>query len=166
MITRDEHWDYPGFVLYPYYHRLERMPWAAGAVIPIDKVEKIIWLSGATGRDPETDRQPWMWEEERKGVGKVVGGIKEQTAATWTRIKEALEELGGKLEDIFLIHYFLVNREDWWDFWETTQRFWKEYCPDLIEHPRCGVLLKFAKLDLPDMLIEIEVVAAVGKKST
>ena len=61
--------EYPGFTLYPFYHKLERMPWAAASVIPMDKVEKMIWLSGATGRDPDTDREPRNWEEERKGIG-------------------------------------------------------------------------------------------------
>ncbi len=67
---------YPGFTLYPHYHT-EKMPWAAAAVIPIEKVEKIIWLA-VTGRDPETDREPRNWEEERAGVGK------------WVKLLEAL----------------------------------------------------------------------------
>lgn len=159
-----EYKRYPGFTLYPFYHGSEKMPWAAAAVIPIDKVENIIWLSGATGRDPETDRQPRNWEEERRGAGRVVGGIKEQTVATWTRVKEILEGLGAKLEDIFLIHYFLVDRDDCWDMLEATQNFFAEHCPDLNEHPRAGVLLKGIKLDLPNMLIEIEVAAATGKR--
>ena len=42
--------EYPGFTLYPFYHKLERMPWSAAAVIPMDKVENMVWLAGATGR--------------------------------------------------------------------------------------------------------------------
>ena len=166
MITRNEHKKYPGFTLYPFYSKVGRMPWAAAAVIPVDKVEKIIWVSGTTGRDMETDIQPETWEEERSGVAaRVVGGIKDQTREAWMRIKEVLEELGAKLEDIYQIHYFVVDREDWWDLWEETHRFWEEHCPDLNENPRCGVLLKGGiKLDLPDMLVEIEVAAAVAKK--
>ena len=161
---RSSHKEYPGFALYPFYHKFEQMPWAAAAVIPMDKVEKMVWLSGATGRDPDTDREPRNWEEERKGVGKVVGGIKEQTVAAWTRIKEILGEVGAKLEDIVFIHYYLVNRDDCWDMLAAQDKFFKEYCPDLAENPRAGTLLKDIKLDLPDMLIEIEVVAVTGKK--
>ena len=156
--------QYPGFTLYPFYHKSELMPWAAASVIPVDKIEKIIWLSGATGRDPDTDREPMNWEEERRGVGKVVGGIKEQTVAAWTRIKEILDEVGARLEDIVFIRYYLVNREDSWDWWEAQQEFFKKHCPDLAEHPRAGTLLKDIKLDLPDMLIEIEAVAVTEKK--
>ncbi len=155
---------YPGFTLNPFYHKSGRMPWAAAAVIPMDKVGKMIWLSGTTGRDPDTDREPRNWEEERRGVGRVVGGIKEQTKAAWTRIKEILDEVGAKLEDIVFIHYYVVNRDDWWDAKEATREFWKEHCPDLAENPRLGTLLKGVKLDLPDMLIEVEVVAVTGKE--
>ncbi len=156
--------QYPAFTLYPFYHKLERMPWGAATVIPLEKAGNIIFLAGATGRDPETDRQPKNWEEESRGVGKVVGGIKEQTVAAWTRIEEVLEETGARLEDIVFCHKYLVNRDDWWSYREAEQRFFKENCPDLAENPRPGTLLKGIKLDLPDMLVEIEVVAVTARK--
>lgn len=92
------------------------------------------------------------------------GGIKEQTTAVWTRIKEILEGLDASLEDIFQVYFYLVDRNDAWDMFEATKGFFAEHCPDLNENPRAGVLLKGIQLDLPDMLIEIEVAAAVGKK--
>lgn len=155
---------YPAFDLHPFFHKQEKMPWASATVIPLAKVENLICLSGATGRDPEKDREPKNWEEERRGVGVVAGGIKEQTRAAWTRIKEILEGLGASLEQIVFIRYYLVNRDDWWDMWEATHDFFREYCPDLAENPRAATLLKDIKLDLPDMLIEIEVMAATPKK--
>ena len=156
--------EYSAYTLYPFYHKLERMPWAAASVIDMSKVDKMIWLSGATGRDPDTDREPRNWEEERAGVGKVVGGIREQTIAVWTRIKEILDEVGAKLEDIVFIHYYLVSRDDWWDMWHAQDEFFKEHCPELAENPRAATLLKGIKLDLPDMRIEIEVVAVTTKE--
>lgn len=163
MVKMAEHHDYPGFRLYSYYHA-EKMPWCAAIEMRLDKVDRIIWLSGHTGRDPKTDREPKNWEEERMHVGKVVGGIKEQTIAVWTRIKEILEDLDASLEDIFQVYFYLVDRNDAWDMFEVTKSFFAEHCPDLNENPRAGVLLKGIQLDLPDMLIEIEVAAAVGKK--
>ncbi len=163
-MRKDECKTYPGFKLYPFYHRSGKMPWAAAVELQLDKVDRIIWLSGHTGRDPETDRAPRNWEDERRGVGKVVGGIKEQTIAVWTRIKEILEGLGANLEDIFQIHYYVVNRYDRWDMFEATESFFAEHCPDLNENLRAGVLLQGIQLSLPDMLVEIEVAAAIGKK--
>ena len=163
-MRKEEKKVYPGFTLYPFYHKAGKMPWAAAIEMKLDQVDRIIYLSGHTGRNPETDREPMNWNEERQRVGNVVGGIKEQTTACWTRIKEILEGLGARLEDIYWINYFLVNRDDNWDLWEATEEFWAKHCPDLNENWRAGVLLKDIKLDLPDMLIEIEVAAAVGKK--
>lgn len=163
-MRKEEKKVYPGFTLYPFYHKTNKMPWASAIEMKLDQVDRIIFLSGHTGRNPETDREPMNWNEERQRVGNVVGGIKEQTTACWTRIKEILEGLGARLEDIYWINYFLVNRDDNWDMFEATEKFWAQHCPDLNENRRAGVLLKDIKLDLPDMLIEIEVAAAIGKK--
>lgn len=155
--------EYPAYSLFPFYHKAEKMPWAAAVVIDMSKVKKMVWLSGATGRDPETDREPRNWEEERSGVGRVVGGIKEQTTATWTRISEILDQVGARLDDIVFVHYYLVDRDDWWDMWKAQDEFFRAHCPDLADNPRAATLLKDIKLDLRDMKIEIEVVALINE---
>jgi enamine deaminase RidA (YjgF/YER057c/UK114 family) len=48
--------------------------------------------------------------------------------------------------------------------WQAQDEFLKKHCPDLVENPRAATLLKDIKLDLPDMRIEIEVVAVTTKK--
>src|SRR3990172_10399779 len=124
--------EYPAFTLYPFFHKSGPMPWAAASVVDMGKVDKLIYLSGETGRDPETDRRPLSWEEERAGVGRVVGpGVKEQTIASWQRIKETLEGLGARLEDIIFIRYFLVYRDDYWDMFDATYTFFREHARDL-----------------------------------
>ena len=57
----------------------------------------------------------------------------------------------------------VVDRDDWWDMWKAQDEFFRTYCPDLAENPRAATLLKGIKLDLPEMLIEIEVVAIISK---
>lgn len=155
----------PGWTSYPFFHRSGPMPWAAASVLDLDKIDKLIYLSGQTGRDPETDRAPRNWQEQRAGVGRCVGGIKEQTIAAWTRIKETLDGLGADLADIVVVNYFLVNRDDSWDMLETTYAFFKGHAPDLYENMRAGVLLKGIELALPDMLIEIQCIAVIPKKA-
>ena len=77
--------EYPGFTNYPFFHRSGKMPWAAAAVLDMSKIDKLIFCSGQTGRDPETDREPLDWDEERARVGRLVGpGVTEQTIACWT----------------------------------------------------------------------------------
>jgi enamine deaminase RidA (YjgF/YER057c/UK114 family) len=156
--------EYPAFALYPFLHRSGPMPWAAASVVDMSRVDKLIFLSGATGRDPETDRRPSSFAEERAGVGTVVGpGVTEQTRACWERIKETLEGLGARLEDTIFIRYYLADRDDHWDMLEETYAFWREHAPDMAEHPRAGTLLRDVGLALRAMRIEIEVVAATAK---
>lgn len=157
--------DYPAYTLFPFFHKQGKMPWAAAAVVDMSRLDKLIFLSGQTGRDPETDRRPNTWEEEHAGVGKVVGGIKEQTTAAWYRIKETLDGLGARLEDIIFIKYYLVHRDDYWDMREATNAFFREHAPDLAENVRASTLLRGVGLALPEMRVEIEVIAATGKKS-
>jgi len=157
--------EYPGFTNYPFFHRSGKMPWAAAAVLDMSKIDKLIFCSGQTGRDPETDREPLDWDEERARVGRLVGpGVTEQTIACWTRIKETLDGLGVRMEHIVYVHYYLVNRDDWWDMWHATHDFFQQHAPDLTEHPRAATLLKGIQLDLPGQLIEIEVTAIIPKK--
>lgn len=157
--------DYPAYTLFPFFHKQGRMPWAAAAVVDMSRLEKLIFLSGQTGRDPESDRRPNTWEEEHAGVGKVVGGIKEQTTAAWYRIKETLDGLGARLEDIIFIKYYLVHRDDYWDMHTATSAFFREHAPDLGENVRASTLLRGVGLALPEMRVEIEVIAATGKKA-
>ncbi|MGD0235119.1 MAG: hypothetical protein ABSC55_11355 [Syntrophorhabdales bacterium] len=64
---------------------------------------------------------------------------------------------------MIFIRTYLVNRNDFWDMVEARENFFSEHCPDLLENRRPGTLIKDIGLDLPDMLIEVEVVAALGK---
>jgi len=156
--------EYPAFTLHPFFHKSGPMVWAAASVVDMGKVDKLIYLSGQTGRDPETDRKPLNWEEEHAGVGRVVGpGVTEQTTAAWQRIKETLDGLGARLEDIIFIRYFLVYRDDYWDMRNATNTFFREHAPDLADHPRAATLLREVGLALPTMRVEIEVVAATAK---
>ena len=154
----------PGWTSYPFFHRSGAMPWAAASVLDLSRIDKLIYLSGQTGRDPETDREPQSWEEQRARVGHCVGGIKEQTRASWTRIKESLDGMGASMEDIVCTTYYLVNNDDSWDMMQTTYAFWREHAPGLLANKRAGTLIKGIKLDLPDMLIEIQCYAIIPKK--
>ena len=156
--------QYPAFTVYPFYHESGCMPWAAAVTIHMDNLKDIILCGGHTGRDPENDKQPASIEEEKAGVGKVVGGIREQMVAAWTRIKESLEGAGGRLEDIVSVSLFIKRREDWYKAKLAMLEWQRENCPELIEKPRAGVLIRESELDLPGMLVEIEVLAAVPKR--
>jgi len=153
--------EYEWGTLWPYYHK-EKMNWATGFRTKGDV--DILFLSGSTGRDPFEDAPCRTPEEERAGKGKVVGGIKEQTRQTLMEIKDALEMMGASLKNIVMFRYFLRRREDVFDMRDEMYRFFKEFEPDLLEHPRPATLLRDVGIDLPDMLVEIEAWAVVPRK--
>ena len=153
--------EYEWGTLWPHYHK-ERMNWATGFRTKGDV--DILFLSGSTGRDPFEDAPCRTPDEERAGKGKVVGGIKEQTRQALMDIKNNLEMMGASLKHIVMLRFFVTRREDVFDFRDEVYRFWKEFEPDLLEHPRPDTLLRGVGVDLQDMLVEIEAWAAVPRK--
>ncbi len=153
--------EYEWGTLWPQYHS-EKMNWGKGFRTKGDV--DILFLGGSTGRDPLRDAPCRTPEEERAGKGKVVGGIKEQTRATLMEIKNSVEIMGGTLKNIVFFRYFLRRREDVFDMRDEMYRFFKEFEPDLFEHPRPATLLRDVGIDLPDMLVEIEAWAVVPRK--
>lgn len=161
----DEPKQYPWGKLYPYYHA-QRMNWAKAFVTEGDV--DIIFLSGQTGRDPLRDRPTRDFYDERGEGGAVVGpGVKEQTIQCLKVIKKSLEDVGASLENIVFWRFYLVNREDVWDFRQAFHDFLMEHCPDIIQNPRCGTLLRGVGLDLPGkMVVEIEAWAVRPKEKS
>ena len=99
-------------------------------------------------------------------MGVVVGGIKEQTATLWERIKEVLEAVGAKLDDTWMYRRrYIVDRPDWFPYLEAEHKWWQEHAPDEAETFRPGVGLKGGlELNLPDQLIEVDCIAVTAKK--
>jgi enamine deaminase RidA (YjgF/YER057c/UK114 family) len=152
--------EYSWGTLWPLYHK-EKMNWAAGFRTKGDV--DLVFLSGATGRDPFEDRPCRTPEDEQTGKGKVVGGMREQTRQALEVIKTSLEMMGGSLKNIIMFHYYVTRREDVFAMREEMYRFFEEHEPDLRQHPRPATLLRGVGIDLPDMLVEIEAWAALPR---
>ena len=117
----------------------------------------IVFLSGATGRDPDTDQ--------------TVRGMKTQVRIAMEHIKKSLEEFGTSLENILNIWYYMagpfphglyydpknIERE------EALEEFWKKNCPEFCQdkNPPADSLIGVECLAYEELLIEITVVAAI-----
>jgi enamine deaminase RidA (YjgF/YER057c/UK114 family) len=144
----------PGF---PVYHGGKKMAWTTGHAVW--NPGGIVFLSGAEGRDPDTD--------------KVREGIKAQAKLALERIKERLEDFGTSLENILHIFYFVVGPDfpngvqgdqKWKDVGEVLTQFWKDNGVPQFCYGNCppaATLLGISALALKEMLIEIQVVAAL-----
>ena len=133
------------------------MPWSKG--MAVWGAGGFVFLSGAEGRDPDTDVVP-------EGIGA-------QTRITMQKIKERLEEFGTSLDNICHMWYYIKGPEfpygvekdpKWLEAIKARDEFWVENgYPDLVstKNPPPGTLLGIPSLALKDMLIEITVIAAL-----
>jgi enamine deaminase RidA (YjgF/YER057c/UK114 family) len=144
----------PGF---PIYHAGNKMHWTTGHAVW--NMGGIVFLSGAEGRDPDTDiPRP---------------GIKAQAKLALERIKARLEEFGTSLDNILHLTYYVVGPEfpngvqedqKWKDVTEVLDVFWKENgVPQFSSenYAPASTLLGISSLAQKGMLIEIQAVAAL-----
>ena len=126
------------------------LPWGKG-----NAVGQFVFIAGTEGRDPATD----VLLDQKKPVftALVIGGPREQTLLTWSKIKTRLEDFGTSLENITWIKHYVPRREDWTAVREAEMEFFRKNCPDLAHRPRPETTLMNVGLDLRDMAIEIEV---------
>lgn len=86
-------------------------------------------------------------------IGK--GDIGKQSAFIFQKIKNALEQLGGKMEDVVRTRVYIVQGADWQAAAEEHGKAFKGIEPT-------ETLLMISGLVNPDMLVEIEAEAIVG----
>ena len=102
---------------------------------------RFAFLSGVTGR------------------GATMG---DQAESCWVTIKERLEALGGRVENIVQRMTFVTSVEEWRAEGQARQRAWLEAnCPSLIQDPPAGTLIGCVALAQPDLKVEIQVVVAL-----
>jgi enamine deaminase RidA (YjgF/YER057c/UK114 family) len=102
---------------------------------------RLAFLSGVTGRG---------------------AGMGDQAESCWATIKERLETLGGRMENIVQRMTFVTSVEEWRAEGQARQRAWFEAnCPSLIESPPAGTLIGCVALAQPEFKVEIQVVAAL-----
>jgi enamine deaminase RidA (YjgF/YER057c/UK114 family) len=129
---------------FPLRHADERAIWGKGCVAR----GTFAFLSGTEGIDPETLL-----------VRRTMG---EQVDLAWDKLKERLEEMGTSVENIVQKMTFVTDMDEWFrhGVWYQT-RWLHRNCPQLLEHEPAGTLLGVPRLALPEMMVEIQVIAVV-----
>lgn len=93
------------------------------------------------------------WDKDRNVVGK--GDIKAQTRQALENLKAALEAGGAALDDVVKVTVFLTDMSKLMDVHEVRFQYFKNNLP-------ASTLVEVRSLVHPDLMIEIEAIAAVG----
>jgi 2-iminobutanoate/2-iminopropanoate deaminase len=132
----------------PVYHGEKLMLWSKGCV-----ANGFVFLSGVEGRDPETDIP--------------LKGIKAQTWLALDRLRTRLEEAGSSIDNVVKFVFYLANREVKDGFISARDEWFSKYSPKLLqERSYAGTLLIGIGLDHPEMLVEIDAIAAMDRSSS
>ena len=133
------------------------MPWATGRAFW--GAAGFVWLSGTEGRSMDDDH--------------VLPGIYDQAKLAMRKIKERLEEFGTSLENIGHMYFYVVgpefpngvaNDQKWKDGRRAIDDFFEENGFPQFKannNPLPATLIGVPALALKEMLVEIQVVAAI-----
>ena len=107
------------------------------------------FLSGTEGIDPETL--------------KVLPTMGEQVDMAWDKIKERLSEMGTSCDNIVQKITFVTDMDEWFRHGIWYQNRWlQKNSPQLIKEEPAGTLLQVSRLALPEMKVEIQIIAVVS----
>lgn len=110
-----------------------------------------VFLSGSEARDPETDI--------------CTGTMGEQIEMTWDKIKQRLEEFGTSCENIVQKMTFVTDMDEFFRHGRWYQQRWlAKNAPKLLEEEPAATLLGVPRLALPEMKVEIQVIAVIPDK--
>lgn len=103
---------------------------------------KLVFISGQIGIDPQ---------------GKIQEGLRAQTIHVFENLKTALASVGATFDDVVKVTYLIVN------FKAEDRVLLREIRADYFnpEHPPASTLIGVQALALPELLIEVEAIAAV-----
>ena len=86
----------------------------------------------------------------------------EQAESCWNAIKERLESMGGRLENVVQRMTFVTSMEEWQAEGQPRQRAWLQaHCPSMISSPPASTLIGCVALAQPEYKLEIQVVVAL-----
>jgi 2-iminobutanoate/2-iminopropanoate deaminase len=113
-------------------------------------VGDMVYLSGFSGRALDT--------------GKVTSeNMADQMKIAMDKIRAALTEAGTSMDNIVKTTIYLKHLEDYTLMRQTEKEYWQKYAPRLLEEPPASTFVQPLSLALPEILIEIEVIAVIPR---
>ena len=110
------------------------------------KVGNILFLSGSAGRTLETGDVP-------------SGDFKEQMIVALDKIKLAVEESGGTLDNLVRTLILLRDQDHFVLAWKTLLEYYQKNAPALVEEPPVATVIQVGSLAKSHYLVEIDAIA-------
>ena len=101
-----------------------------------------VYLAGVVGRDAQGRDLP--------------GDFPGQARATFDRLRDAIELVGGTLDNIVTMTVFITDNRFWDRFVEIRKEYFDKGYP-------CSALITVHSLARPEMLVEIQAIAVLDK---
>jgi enamine deaminase RidA (YjgF/YER057c/UK114 family) len=96
------------------------------------------------------------------GVAVKGATIGDQAEGCWNTIKDRVESMGGRLENIVQRMTFVTDVGEWQAEGGPRQRAWlQKNCPSMIESPPSGTLIGCVALADPDYKVEIQIIVGL-----
>ena len=90
--------------------------------------------------------------------------MRDQMWVALTKLKNALEEAGSCLENMFKTFIMLKDIKDYPVMRATELEFYQQYAPSLVDSPPASTILQAGCLARPEFLVEIECIAVLNRK--
>ena len=120
----------------------------AGKFARSEAVGNLIFVSGCEGLNPET--------------AKVETDVfEEQMWLALDKIRSALEETGGSMNNVVKTLILLKDIGDYRRMRKTELEYYQKYAPFLVNNPPASTVMQVAALARPNFLVEIEVVGII-----
>lgn len=136
----------PGYAIenYPLYYGSTREPFARST-----KVNKLVFTSGIDPRNPET--------------GMIDSNVvEEQMTVVLDKLKFAMEEAGGSMNDIIKNTVLLKDRNHYSAVRKAELAFYGKHAPGLVKQPPASTVIMPASLTHSQSLIEVEVIGVIS----
>ena len=89
--------------------------------------------------------------------------VAEQTVVALDKVKDALTEAGGSIDNIVRTVIFLRNMQDYECMRETELEYYQQHAPPLVEEPPASRVIQSHSLVRPESLVEIDVFGVISR---
>jgi enamine deaminase RidA (YjgF/YER057c/UK114 family) len=87
--------------------------------------------------------------------------VVEQTGVALQKIRGAIEEAGGEMNDIVKVVLYLTRRDDYPRVVDTIQNYYERFAPRLVDEPPVETMICIPALHEEDLLVELDCFAVV-----